>query len=189
MMTTIHLLEEIPAERTPTEVFDDLYRDYYKMVHNQAKRMLRDEVLADDATAETFLRAWKYIDRHGDTGVGHDNGWLTTICRNVVIGHTRLSQTRHEELFWTDESERAETPADICVEDEVVDHLHNLAVREALSSVPDADRVLIQQVIIDQRPQVEIAREEGVHQPAISKRLRRALDRMSQNPELRALAA
>ena len=38
--------------------------------------------MAEDATQETFLRAWRYLDSF--RGTGSREGWLLRICRNSV---------------------------------------------------------------------------------------------------------
>ncbi|HEY6407200.1 MAG TPA: sigma factor [Ktedonobacteraceae bacterium] len=41
--------------------FDHLYQDYSLRVYRWAYRLLRHQQAAEDATQETFLRAWRYL--------------------------------------------------------------------------------------------------------------------------------
>lgn len=57
---------------------DDIYR--FLLVH------VRDVALAEDLTADTFLKAWKQIDRFD---FKHPRGWLYAIARNNLTDHWR----------------------------------------------------------------------------------------------------
>jgi RNA polymerase sigma-70 factor, ECF subfamily len=63
--------------------FDCLTRKHLSAVSAYARAIARDQWAAEDATSETFLRAWKYIDSF--RGVGSFEGWLLHICRRCVI--------------------------------------------------------------------------------------------------------
>jgi RNA polymerase sigma-70 factor, ECF subfamily len=57
---------------------DQIYRHVYYKVSNQAD--------AEDITQETFVKAWKAIDRYRDTGSPFA-AWLITIARNLIADH------------------------------------------------------------------------------------------------------
>ncbi len=57
---------------------DDIYR--FLFVH------VRDVELAEDLTADTFLKAWKQIDKFDWK---HARGWLYAIARNNLTDHWR----------------------------------------------------------------------------------------------------
>jgi len=59
---------------------DRVYRHVYYRVSNQAD--------AEDITQETFVRAWKAIDRYKSTEVPFV-AWLITIANNLVTDHYR----------------------------------------------------------------------------------------------------
>jgi RNA polymerase sigma-70 factor (ECF subfamily) len=69
-----------------------LYRDYAKLVYSVAHQRLGRADLAEDATQETMLRAWRAADR-----IDHDRPiapWLVTIARRVAIDIGRREQRR-----------------------------------------------------------------------------------------------
>lgn len=47
-----------------------------------ARSVATTPTIAEDATQETFLRAWRYLDSF--RGEGSFEGWLIRICRNCV---------------------------------------------------------------------------------------------------------
>jgi RNA polymerase sigma-70 factor, ECF subfamily len=66
-----------------TSAFDAHIRQCAPSVYAYARAISRDRWAAEDATQETFLRAWKYIDSY--RGRGSFEGWLLRICRRCVI--------------------------------------------------------------------------------------------------------
>lgn len=60
------------------EYADDIYR--FLLVH------VRDVELAEDLTADTFLKAWNQIDKFDWK---HSRGWLYAIARNNLTDHWR----------------------------------------------------------------------------------------------------
>lgn len=63
--------------------FDELVRRHAGAVTAYARALCGDRRQAEEATQETFLRAWKYLDSFDERG--SFEGWLIRICRNCVI--------------------------------------------------------------------------------------------------------
>jgi RNA polymerase sigma-70 factor, ECF subfamily len=77
--------------------FDGLARQHLRAVSAYSRAIARDQWAAEDATSETFLRAWKYIDSF--RADGSFEGWLLRICRRCVIDQA----TRHRPTEELDE--------------------------------------------------------------------------------------
>jgi RNA polymerase sigma-70 factor (ECF subfamily) len=59
-----------------------LYRDYGRLVYGVARRVLGRDDLAEEATQQTFMRAWQAADR---LDADRDPApWLATIARNAM---------------------------------------------------------------------------------------------------------
>lgn len=72
--------------------FDILAAEYRPMVRTYLQALVRDPHLADDLTQETFLAAYKAIDRFES---GCDFGaWLRGIARNKMKHHHRAAARR-----------------------------------------------------------------------------------------------
>jgi RNA polymerase sigma factor (sigma-70 family) len=68
------------------ECFSELFRRYRKQVFFACRRFFAEDGAAEDATQETFLRAYENISRfHG----GDFSGWLMRIARNLCIDQWR----------------------------------------------------------------------------------------------------
>jgi RNA polymerase sigma-70 factor, ECF subfamily len=78
------------------EAFGQLYDRYHEMVFRFVLfRLGGDRQLAEDLTAETFLRALRRI--ASVTYQGRDIGaWFVTIARNLVLDHVKSSRYRLE---------------------------------------------------------------------------------------------
>lgn len=71
--------------------FEELVRAHRRAVHAYAHSMTGSVHLADDATQETFLKAWRYLDSFG--GTGSFEGWLIRICRRCVFDLLKTTAT------------------------------------------------------------------------------------------------
>lgn len=64
------------------ERFERLVREHHRSVFAYARSMTRSDNLAEEATQDTFVKAWKHLDSF--RGDGSLEGWLIRICRNCV---------------------------------------------------------------------------------------------------------
>ncbi len=77
----------------------DLYREYGRVVFAIARRILNDRSLAEEATQQTFLQAWRSAESFDPA---RDLGpWLHTIARRVAIDTLRREQRRRAEALDT----------------------------------------------------------------------------------------
>jgi RNA polymerase sigma-70 factor (ECF subfamily) len=63
--------------------WEALYRRMYPRLFAYCRRRLASDHDADEAVAETMVRAVSAVDRYVERGIGID-GWLFGICRNVL---------------------------------------------------------------------------------------------------------
>ncbi len=115
-----------------------VYRAYGRLVYAVALRILGDRTLAEEATQQTFLKAWRAagaLDPTREIGP-----WLATIARRVAIDIYRR------------ESGRAATPLDavapghpaLATAPEGTERIHDAwAVREAVDTLPDDERLIV----------------------------------------------
>jgi RNA polymerase sigma-70 factor (ECF subfamily) len=83
--TEAHLIER--ARRGEKAAFGRLIRMHQRRIYACAIRMLGDRGEAEDAVQETFLRAWRALDRFD--GRAELSTWLYRICINVSLNAIR----------------------------------------------------------------------------------------------------
>ena len=82
----------------------ELYRQYGRLVFTIAVRILGDRQLAEDATQQTFLQAWRAASTFDP---GRDPApWLATITRRVAIDMQRSEARRPSTSLEVDERRR-----------------------------------------------------------------------------------
>jgi RNA polymerase sigma-70 factor (ECF subfamily) len=118
------------AQAGDAEAFGQIYEEYVDVVYRYLYVRCGSHHLAEDLTAETFVRALRRLDSF--TWTGKDiAAWFVTIARNLVLDHTKSARFRMEvataELL--DPDEHADAP-----EAEV---LHRMRDRRLLEAVKD----------------------------------------------------
>ena len=75
------------ARTGDVRAFERLYREHVGKVYGLCLRMTRDPALAEDCTQETFVNAWRALDRFETRS--SLSTWLHRIAVNVTLGKRR----------------------------------------------------------------------------------------------------
>lgn len=113
------------AQRGDGDAFACLYDRYVEQVHAYIHHKVRDRHLAEDLTADVFLRALRALSSFRWQGV--DIGaWLATIARNRVTDHFKSARVRLELVAEEiDDRSREDHP----------DHPESLAIAQDLAAL------------------------------------------------------
>ena len=71
--------------------FDRLVQKYQSLVYTICRQLVADEGYAQDLTQETFLSAWRSIDR---CPAGYEKQWLARIASNKAKDYLRSAWAR-----------------------------------------------------------------------------------------------
>ena len=121
-----------------TYAFDQLYQDYYKLVHRICLRMLRDPSEAEDVTQDAFLRV--FLKLHTFRGESAPSSWLYRLATNLVLMHFRKNTRKQISLDdWVDKR------TGLCIELggpdlELNGVLHRIDLQAALDQLPEGYR-------------------------------------------------
>lgn len=127
-----------------------VYQMYGRLVYSVAYKVLGDVGLAEDATQQTFVQAWRAAPTYDPSrALG---AWLTTIARRVAIDVHRRER-RHRHLASLDSSD----PALVTLPPSEEQVYELLELRRALDKLPDHDRELIRLQHYDELSHTEIA--------------------------------
>jgi RNA polymerase sigma-70 factor (ECF subfamily) len=156
---------------------DAIYAQHFNAVAAFCMRRLPVHA-ANDAIAETFLVAWRKLDQ-----VPHGPGTLPYLYRVAgnVIAHQRRSFARRGRL-----RRKLATVAPASVagpEIQVLDQAANQEVLDALATLSEADREIIQLRTWEELTAPQIAEVLGTSTAAATKRISRALARLKRSLE------
>lgn len=79
------------AKKGDAEAFAQLYDAYIDRISRFVQVRVSNRHLAEDLTADTFLKAWDKLDGYEERGLSF-GAWLFRIARNTVIDHYRTSK-------------------------------------------------------------------------------------------------
>jgi RNA polymerase sigma-70 factor (ECF subfamily) len=161
-----------------------LYRSHRAAVYSQCRRLLGDRHAAEDATQETFARAFRYLVAVEDAQ--HQRRWLLRVANNYCLNLIRDRKRRAELLVRMnvdDASDGPEAFAETFMDREV-------AVCVA-RSLPDKVRRVAWLMYVDEMRQEQVAQTLGISRRTVVNRLaafragvRRALVRILETPAL-----
>jgi RNA polymerase sigma factor (sigma-70 family) len=142
------------------ERFEDLYRTHYRAVLRFARRRT-DDATADDVVADTFMIAWRKLERVPDRSLP----WLYTVASRELANRRRATQ---RDLAKTHGSARraGRDPAEALGERD--------AILRAFNELPEGDREALRLVAWDGLSLADAARVAGTTRLAFAARVSRA---------------
>ena len=166
---------EVAFERGDDTALKAAYDEHGSLIYTYCKRSLGPEV-AKDVTQEVFLAAWRARERF-DSQRGSLAGWLMGIAKNKVIDQIRLTGRRVSTVGGTDMAEIGAT----------TEHVSALAdrllVSEAINSLPERSRKVLELAFFDDLTHAQIAERTDLPLGTIKSDIRRGLARMRRHLE------
>ncbi|MBA2691448.1 MAG: sigma-70 family RNA polymerase sigma factor [Rubrobacter sp.] len=144
-----------PRRRGEEAALRGAYDEHAPELFRFALRSLRDRGLAEEITQETFVRAWRSREKF-DEGRGSRRTWLFAIARNLVVDAARARKSRPAPA-----SSEKTGEAD-AAEDHSEESLRRMLVSEALESLSEDHRFVIQEIYFRGRKYTEVAEEAGI---------------------------
>lgn len=161
------------------DAFSVIVDRYSRLVYNVALRSTSSPEDAADISQETFLKAWRSIGSfRGDCAL---STWLCRIALNCCCDHAR-SAKRHRVLSLTIQEDEDETKVldipdtDVTAmpEEELTRQTEIAAVREAIDSLPEDQKMIITMRDITGLSYIEIADALGLEMGTVKSRINRA---------------
>ena len=159
------------AQHGDTEAYGQLYDHYVTGIFRFIYARVGTTQLAEDLTAETFLRALRSLNTF--QWRGKDFGaWLTVIARNVTNDHYKVRRTRSEVSSDTlpDRPDPGRGP-----EEDTLASLSNEELMEAVSNLPVDQRDCVLMRFVQELSIAETAQVLGRSEGAIKQLQLRAL--------------
>jgi RNA polymerase sigma factor (sigma-70 family) len=148
-----------------------VYEEYGRLVYAVAFKLLGDRSLAEEATQETFLRAWRGVRSYDPS---RDLGpWLATIARRSAIDVHRRAACRAHGPLDEDHPALVELPPS-------VERAYDIwEVRRALAQVPPEEAELVRLQHFYGLTQSEVAQRLGLALGTVKSRSFRAHRRLA----------
>jgi RNA polymerase sigma-70 factor, ECF subfamily len=140
-----------------------LYGRYAPRVYGLGVQLLSERGLAEELVQETFVRVWRNAGRY-DPGRGSPATFIFTIARRLAVDLWRRPSSRRTEI-------QAPVPED----DQIDRLLVGLGVRDALDSLTEPHRQILELSYRDHLKQVEIAHKLGIPLGTVKTRTYHAL--------------
>lgn len=160
--------------------FEDVVKDYIRLVYFFAKKSLSQQEDVDDIVQETFLKAMKAYNKFTFKSEGELKSWLLTICRHLIADmfnskKNNLSIEQHNiELF--EESDVAE------LLDAQINHEKDIKkVKKRLKSLKLVEQEIIRLRINEEMSFKEIGKALGAKEPAVKMRFYRAIIKLKES--------
>jgi RNA polymerase sigma-70 factor (ECF subfamily) len=171
------------AQAGDLEAFNLLVMRHERPVFNVALRLLRDVGLAEDATQDTFIRAWQNI---GVFQTGSVRSWLYKIATNRAYDMLRASARRPAgsleaemveiEPTWTTSGTAPELPDAHALRREL-----SIYLERALTALPEDQRMVVMLVDVQGLDYHEVANALDIALGTVKSRLSRARAKIRQS--------
>jgi RNA polymerase sigma factor (sigma-70 family) len=151
-----------------------VYRSYGRLVYAVAYKVLADRGLAEEATQQAFLKAWRAAGKFDETReVGP---WLAAIARRVAIDVYRREASRSAEPL---DSVAAGDPA-LMSNPESAEALHDVwEVRQAVAELPEDEQEIVRLQHFEGLTHTQIAQQLRVAVGTVKSRSFRAHRRLA----------
>lgn len=151
-----------------------IYRSHGRLVYAVAYRILGERGLAEEATQQAFVKAWKAaqsFDERRELGP-----WLAAIARRVAIDVHRREALRRTEPI---ESVQPGDPA-LVSSPQSAEAIYDIwEVRQAVAELPDDEREVVKLQHFEGLTHVEIADRTGIAVGTVKSRSFRAHKRLA----------
>ncbi len=168
----IHNYLETQASRC----FDLLYRRYASKIFSKCISLLKDEVLAEDATQEIFTKIFLNLARFGEKS--QFSTWVYSITYNYCIDFLRRKKKQMD--IFSDEMEKTPDVPEDEVSDKVLLELELGRLKTVLENLPPGDRAILLMKYQDGMQIRDIAEVLDKTESAVKMKIKRAKARAMQ---------
>ena len=163
----------VGVARWHPEALAEVYRRNAGAVFGLAKRLLVDEVLAEEVTQEVFVGFWQRPERY-DAARGSLRAFLLAVTHGRAVDLLRSETSRRAR----EQRVRAVAEEGYDLEQEVVELLANERVRDTLAALPEQERTAIELAYFGGHTYREVAAIQNEPEGTIKSRIRSGLRRL-----------
>ncbi|GIH26844.1 RNA polymerase sigma factor [Acrocarpospora phusangensis] len=153
----------------------ELYDRFAALIFGLAVRVTRDRAVAEDIAQEVFVTFWERPLAY-DPERGSLRAWLATIAHRRAVDHVRAEERRKVSVLGPRVYER---PGEL--EDTVLAADEATRVREAVATLPDALRAVIELAYYQGRTYRQVAEELAIPEGTAKSRIRLGLRKLAES--------
>ena len=153
-------------------IFTSIFKEYVQSLHNYLYYKTGDKEMSHDLAQEAFSKLWQNC--KSVTFVGA-KGYVFKTANNLMLNQFQHQKVvlKFQNIPRTDRSN--ESPEYLLEEKEFKERLEN-----AISALPEKQRIVFLMSRIDKKTYKEIAADLGISKQAVEKRIYKALDTLRQ---------
>jgi len=160
-----------------TDAFRKLFQRYYSRVHAFVLRRLGDSTAAEDTTVETFAELWRTAKRF--RGESRPSTWIYGIAHFKALAARRAaSRNKRSKVISVDFETLSRAPAEEVFEQKLEAREEVRRVRQAIQSLPQRYRQVIELAFFENLPYGDIARRLGMAEGTVKTQVSRARQRL-----------
>lgn len=157
------------AQTGDKDAFGTIYTLFYKRIFRYCKFNFAQG--PEDICQETFLRAYKSLNKFTEKKGGSFQAYLFRIARNLIIDESRKKSTVPLESYYQIESDEN-------LEGEVDKHHQSKRLSDALSGLKEKERQIIVLRYFEEMTTVEVAKVLKMREGALRVRAHRILQKL-----------
>jgi len=131
-------------ERARAEAFAELYHQHVERIFRHIRARVADADVAEDVTAQTFLRAWQSVDRYRPMPGRPVLAWLFTIANNLVVDHYRRRRREPSAIVGDPVDGKADDPERCALTADLRD-----GIRDAIAALKAEQQLVVTLRLID----------------------------------------
>ena len=151
---------------------EQVYHDYAPRVYNVARRMVANDVDAEDVTQDVLLQVVRKLPTF--RGEAKFPTWLHRVTVNAALTHRRRQAVRDERAFGDDSEALDDDRASSSPDDQLLSDETRRLIDEAIAALPSAYRTVFVLADVEGLPNADIGERLGMSLPAVKSRLHRA---------------
>ena len=163
--------------------FDRLVQKYQSLVYTICRQLVADEGYAQDLTQETFLSAWRSMDR---CPAGYEKQWLARIASNKAKDYLRSAWARRVNTPGDDVLALEGAPPGSEPEAQVLEALGEEELTQRILALREPYKTPCRLMLLEQHTAAEAARLCGRPQKTVEAQVFRAKKMLAAPPERRA---
>lgn len=161
------------------QAFAALFRFYAPRLKSFLGRQGFGEIECEDLVQETMLSIWRKASSFDPIKAGVST-WIYTIARNLGIDRWRREGRGNA---WQELTPVDDVDPDPSVEARIIASQNESQVRDALTTLPDEQEIVIRMTFYGEDAQAEIAKTLGIPLGTVKSRVRLALARLRKTME------